>query len=61
MEDLETITGNLLTTVLTVVDCQNLPTVHLNKTAQRELRMLDPQLLRPLKGNSLQTKSLQVN
>lgn len=44
-----------------MVDCQNLPTVHLNKTAQRKLGVVDPQLLRPLKGEPLQTKTQTEN
>lgn len=46
--------------VLTMVDCQNLPTVHLNKAAQRKLCVLDPQLLRPLKGDPLQNENRQA-
>lgn len=46
----------LIILVLTMVDCQNLPTVHLDKAAQRKLGVINPQLLRSLKGDPLQTK-----
>lgn len=39
-----------------MVDCQNFPSVHLNKTAQRKLGVTNPQLLRLLKGDPLQKK-----
>ncbi|TNN32323.1 hypothetical protein EYF80_057518 [Liparis tanakae] len=45
--------------VLTVVHCQNLPAVHLHKVAQRELSVVDPQLLGPLEREALHTEPRQ--
>lgn len=42
--------------LLTVVNSQNLPTVHLDEAAQRKLGVADAQLCGPFKGDSLQTK-----
>lgn len=42
--------------LLTVVNSQNLPTVHFDEAAQRELGVADAQLRGPFKGHSLQTK-----
>lgn len=39
--------------ILTVVDCQNLSTVHLDKAAQWKLGVIDPQFLCPVKGDPL--------
>lgn len=47
--------------LLTMVDCQNLATVHFNKAAQRKLCMADPQLLGPLISDALQNKATQVD
>lgn len=47
--------------LLTVVNSQNLPTVHFDEAAQRELGVADAQLFGPLKGDSLQTKPRQVS
>lgn len=40
--------------LLTMVDCQDLPTVHPDKAAQRKLGVTDAQLLCPLKCDPLQ-------
>jgi len=53
------LSGTRHTAVLTVVHCQNLPAVHLHKVAQRELSVVDPQLLGPLKRDALHTKPRQ--
>lgn len=43
--------------VFTVVDGENLATVHLDEAAEWKLRVVDAQLLGRLKGDALQTKA----